>query len=73
MIFSFNQVIELKKIIKEKFGKHLHFHDACGGQYFSFDKADEEVKNFLADYFAQNNLMPDFSADGLSFVIKELE
>ena len=42
MNFSYSQVLEFKRILDEKFGVYLHFHDACGGQYFSFDEAEED-------------------------------
>ena len=48
MNFSYSQVLEFKRILDEKFGVYLHFHDACGGQYFSFDEAEkDEVYQFL--------------------------
>ena len=53
MNFSYSQVLEFKRILDEKFGVYLHFHDACGGQYFSFDEAEkDEVYQFLTSYFA---------------------
>ena len=42
MNFSYSQVLEFKRILDEKFGVYLHFHDACGGQYFSFDEAEKD-------------------------------
>ena len=48
MNFSYSQVLEFKRILDEKFGVYLHFHDACGGQYFSFDEAEkDEVYSIL--------------------------
>lgn len=38
MNFSYSQVLEFKRILDEKFGVYLHFHDACGGQYFHLMK-----------------------------------
>ena len=29
MNFSYSQVLEFKRILDEKFGVYLHFHDAC--------------------------------------------
>ena len=38
MNFSYSQVLEFKRILDEKFGVYLHFHYACGCQYYSFDE-----------------------------------
>lgn len=46
MNFSYSQVLEFKRILDEKFGVYLHFHDACGGQYFRLMKRKDEVYQF---------------------------
>ena len=35
MFMTFPEVLILKEIMTKKFNKYLHFHDSCGGQYFS--------------------------------------
>lgn len=32
---SFPEVIELKNEVNERFSAPVHFHDRCGGQFFS--------------------------------------
>ena len=66
MNFSYSQVLEFKRILDEKFGVYLHFHDACGGQYFSFD---DEVYQFLTSYFANIGGKIHIAANKLTFTV----
>jgi len=34
---DYSDVLEMKKTVDEKFHLNVHFHDGCGGQYFSLD------------------------------------
>ena len=65
MNFSYSQVLEFKRILDEKFGAYLHFHDACGGQYFSFD----EVYRFLTSYFANIGGKINIADNKLTFTV----
>lgn len=38
MIIKFDTVKILKSELMENFNTYLHFHDACGGQYFRLTK-----------------------------------
>ena len=59
-------VTELKKQIAERFGEHLHFHDTCGGgMYFSLEQRNDEVLDFLQQYFSAQGMKIKISADGL--------
>ena len=40
MILSFDDVRELKREVAEKFSAPVHFHDGCGGQYFTLEAPD---------------------------------
>ena len=62
MNFSYSQVLEFKRILDEKFGVYLHFHDACGGQYFSFDE-------FLTSYFANIGGKINIADNKLTFTV----
>ncbi len=72
-ILDFSEVLEFKKAINETYGLYVHFHDACGGQYFSFDETKDGVKQFVKEYFSVKNLLPVFTNDGLSFTLKRIE
>lgn len=37
-IVDFSEVIKLKNAVNSEFGEKVHFHDACGGQYFTLEK-----------------------------------
>ena len=70
MNFSYSQVLEFKRILDEKFGVYLHFHDACGGQYFSFDEAEkDEVYQFLTSYFANIGGKINIADNKLTFTV----
>lgn len=53
MTVSFTLAAELKKAAAEKFNSAIHFHDGCGGQFFTVDEPSEELKNFITEFFAK--------------------
>ena len=71
MTVSMSVAAELKKTAAEKFSAKIHFHDGCGGQYFTVDKASDELKGFIAESFAAKNMRAVFSEDGCSFTDRE--
>ena len=72
-ILDYTEVLELKRAINEKYGIYVHFHDACGGQYFNIDETKDGVQQFIKEYFSVKNLMPVFSESGLSFTLERIE
>lgn len=72
MTITFSEVTELKKEIKDKFpSAGIHFHDGCGGQYFTIDQPDEALLKCITAYFAKKNLTVLFSEDGSQFTLKK--
>ena len=72
MILSISDVVELKRAITEKFSSQIHFHDGCGGQYFSVDELTDDMKAFLIEYFSERKLKVCFSESGDSFTVEEI-
>jgi hypothetical protein len=70
---TWNEAIELKARAKEQFSAEIHFHDCCGGQYFSLETSDEKLKSFIENYFANKSLKAVFSDDGLQFTVHRLK
>lgn len=70
-ILSFNSVTELKHAVTEKFSTPIHFHDGCGGQYFTVENSSAELRNFIVEYFEKRNLLAVFSDDGIQFCIEK--
>lgn len=71
MTLTYPEVVEMKKAVDAKFHLNVHFHDACGGQYFSLDdKPSEELKSFIKEYFLNKNITVNFSADLQTFTLK---
>lgn len=69
-IISLAEAAELKRIAGEKFAVSLHFHDSCGGQYFSLDEpADAGLMAWLSEYAEGKKLRVLFSEDGLGFYL----
>ncbi len=66
-ILSLSEVIALKGAVKDAFSAEIHFCDRCGGQTFELEKADPALKEFICRYLEQQNLIANFSADGLHF------
>lgn len=72
MIFNIFAVTELKKKISKLFSVEVHFHDGCGGQYFTVDELTDEMKAFLIEYFSERKLKVHFSESGDSFTVVEI-
>jgi hypothetical protein len=71
LILTFSDVSAFKNEVQNKFGVNVHFHDGCGGQYFSLDEVNEEVNKYISQYFSHLNLQADFSSNGLQFTVKK--
>ena len=71
-VLTLSEVSELKNLIKNKFNTILHFHDSCGGQIFSLDKSDENLREFIAAFFTEKKLRVIFSDDSTQFSVEEL-
>lgn len=72
MIIKFDTVRILKAELMEKFNIYLHFHDACGGQYFSFDEVpSNDVLKYTENFFKNINCKIIISDNKLTFYIKE--
>ncbi|MGN0522208.1 MAG: hypothetical protein ACI4IQ_06180 [Eubacterium sp.] len=71
MILTLSEAADLKKEINDNFSVELHFHDGCGGQYFSLEKVDDKVKDYIIRYFSSKNMKAVFSDDGLNFTVQK--
>ena len=67
----FSEVSKLKEAADKKFSAYVHFHDRCGGQFFSLEEENEEVKKFVEEYFAAQDIRAIFSEDGLTFTLEK--
>ena len=72
MIIGLTEAAELKREAAEKFSVQIHFHDGCGGQYFTVEEPAEEVKEFIAEFLSFKKLKPVFSEDGSSFYVEKI-
>lgn len=71
MIFSLIEAASFKKEIYEKFCVQIHFHDGCGGQYFTLENPTAELKAYITDFFARRNLNVHFSENRQHFSVEE--
>lgn len=71
MVIDLSNVVELKKEVLKKYGVELHFHDVCGGQYFSLDKSTPELVKNLSDFFTQKGYRVSVSKDGKGFSLSK--
>ncbi len=69
-IISFDEVLKLKKACDEKFKELVHFHDACGGQYFTLETDSDEIRKFITDFMAKMNYKVVFDKTGMSFTLE---
>lgn len=66
----FDEVLKLKEYLKQ-YNKAVHFHDSCGGQYFTLEEKDEELEKLIRGYFEEKNQAVLFDESGIQFVVKE--
>lgn len=71
MILSFDFVTRLKKALQDEFSVYLHFHDGCGGQYFTLEQTDQGIKEFIIGYLQKYGLTAVFAEDNLQFTVTE--
>lgn len=57
---NLDQVLDLKEIVKERFGVEVHYHDTCGGQSFDVKEMTPELKSYLQGYFDALDLRASF-------------
>lgn len=69
MFLTFEEILEFKAEVRERFSVEVHCHDSCGGQSFSLDKADEGVRDYITQYLKQKGLHAVFSEDGIQFTV----
>ena len=70
-IFEYSEVLKLKAVCAERFPDHVHFHDGCGGQYFSLDEENGALRDLICEYFSAAGLRAEFSEDGKIFTVSE--
>ena len=70
---SISEVSELKRMLKEKFRMELHFHDGCGGQYFSLDeKPPAELIDYIIEYFSNLGIKVNYTDDFQTFTLDKI-
>ena len=69
MAISITEAAELKRAILDNFGVTLHFHDGCGGQYFTLYERNDEIKRFIESYFDKKGMAVTFIARGTQFSV----
>lgn len=69
MAISISEASQLKKEILDRFGTALHFHDGCGGQYFTLDEGRADITDFIRKYFADKGRTVTFIAKETQFTV----
>lgn len=72
-VFEYSDVLKLKAACAAHYPDHVHFHDGCGGQYFSLDLPNDGLREFICGYFAELGLSAEFAGDGMVFTVKGSE
>ena len=53
---TLTEATKLKKEVNDRFSAQIHFHDGCGGQYFSLDESNDALQKYITAYFADINM-----------------
>lgn len=68
---DYSEVLKLKAACAENFSDHVHFHDGCGGQFFSLDERNDSLREFICGYFDKLGIRADFTDSGLEFTLSQ--
>lgn len=64
-------VVDCNKALEAAgFSARLHMHDACGGQYFSWQEDQPGVKELLAEFFSARGDAIEFVDGDDAFVVR---
>ena len=64
-------VVDCNKALEEAgFLARLHMHDACGGQYFSWQEDQAGVRDLLKGFFAERGVAIGFVDGDDAFVVR---
>ena len=66
---DFSNVIKIKNAVNEKFGEYVHFHDACGGQYFTLEHTSPQIIEFIKEFVKTLGYTAEFEENGLFFTL----
>ena len=66
------KIIELKRILSEKFGIELHMHDTCSGQYFSLENSTPDGIDYIKNYFETKKYVVFFNEENTEFYIEDM-
>lgn len=69
MALNIDEILELKKYLKDNNAKELHLHDACAGQCFTLDTPDKFTIMLIKAYFKEKNIKASFSDNNDAFTI----
>lgn len=71
MTLNYDFVVKFKQELMNTRSAYLHFHDGCGGQYFTLEETNDDIRNSIIDFLNDNKLKASFSDDGLQFTVTE--
>ena len=71
MTVNYDFVLSLKAALKAAVGVYVHFHDGCGGQYFTLEKTDAATVGAVEGFLAEHGMKPIFTPEKLTFTITE--
>lgn len=69
-MLNFYQIEELKNKMLEGDKSILHFHDACGGQYFTIENMTDKTYDIINKYLSKLNKTLIKGEDKNSFYLK---
>ena len=69
-MLSFSEIIELKNCLQKNYQVQIHYHDVCPKPFFTLNKNNEEIADFIGSFLNKSNHEAVFSSDGLHFTVK---
>lgn len=70
-MLSLSDIMKMKKELNDVYGAQLHFHDVCPKPFFTLDKTNDEIKNYIYDFLRAKNLTASFSDDDTHFTVEK--
>ena len=54
-MLSFSEIIELKHCLQKNYQVQLHYHDVCPKPFFTLNKNNEEIADFIGSILNKSN------------------
>ncbi len=68
-MLSFFDIIEIRTILKQRFGTRLHYHEVLPEPYFTLDSSDQKIRYAIESFLNTKQQTAVYAPDHLKFTV----